>query len=79
MVRASGWLGNGGANGVASASAADNVLAPGNTIPVTIQVSPFGDTPGFYYLKAGYNSAPLNGEPSYWLLPLALPTSLTVS
>jgi hypothetical protein len=62
----------------ASAPLADNVLAPGDTVPVTIQVNPFGDSAGWYYLKAGYNSVPLNGERSYWLLPLALPTSLTV-
>jgi len=63
----------------APAPQADNVLASGDTVPVTIQVIPFGDTPGRYYVKAGYNSVPLNGEASYWLLPLALPTSLTVT
>ena len=63
----------------ASAPLADNILAPGGTIPVMIQVNPLGDTAGIYYLKAGYNSVPLNGKPSYWLLPLSPPTALTVT
>ncbi len=42
----------------APAAGPDNVLAPGQTLEITINVARFGDTPGIYYLKGGYNSVP---------------------
>ena len=45
-----------------------NLLAPGETLPVTIAVANFGDGPGVYAVRAGYNSVPLlHGESSNWL------------
>ena len=46
-----------------------NHLDPGQTLPVTIEVNPFGNAPGVYTITAGYNTdPPLDTEvPSYWL------------
>jgi hypothetical protein len=53
----------------ATAAGTDNLLAPGQTMPVTIDVNPFGDAAGVYTIRAGYNTAPTQdaGGPAYWL------------
>jgi hypothetical protein len=64
----------------APAAGTDNLLAPGQTLPVTIDVNSFGPAPGFYTLKAGYNSAPTpNTAPSYWLTLFYPSASVTVT
>jgi hypothetical protein len=72
-----------GASGYYPAPAAgtDNLLAPGQTMPVTVEVDPFGTAPGFYTVKAGYNSVPTPdaGGPSYWLTLFYPSASVTVT
>ena len=65
----------------APAAGPDNVLAPGQALEITIDVAQFGDTPGFYYLKAGYNSVPTQdaGGPSYWLTLFYPAASVTLT
>ena len=61
----------------ATAAGPNNLLAPGETLQVTIDVRRFGDAPGVYALRAGYNSVPLNAESPDWLtlfFPAALVT-----
>ena len=51
----------------ATAAGPDNLLAPGQTMAVAIEIDKFGDTPGIYALRAGYNSVPaLTAESSDW-------------
>ena len=61
--------------------ATDNILQPGQTQPAAIDVTPFGDAPGSYYIKAGYCSVPVpdEGEHSYWLTFLYPPASMKVT
>lgn len=61
----------------ATAAGPNNPLAPGETLQVTIEVRRFGDAPGVYALRTGYNSVPLNAESPAWLtlfFPAALVT-----
>jgi hypothetical protein len=46
-----------------------NVLAPGESLAVTVDVAKFGNTPGFYYLQAVINTVPTAdvGEPTAWM------------
>ncbi len=60
------------------AAQSDNLLAPGQTLAVTINVGGWGNQVGTFVLSAGYNSVPLNAETSNWLKPLYPPTSQTV-
>jgi hypothetical protein len=46
---------------------------------VTIDVAKFGDGPGVYALRAGYNSVPLNAESSDWLTLFFPAASVTVT
>ena len=53
----------------AAAAEPDNLLPPGQTLTVTIDVDNFGDEPGAYAITAGYNTVPLaNAESSEWLM-----------
>jgi hypothetical protein len=63
----------------ATAAEPDNLLAPGQTLAVTIDVGKFGDGPGVYALRAGYNSVPLNAESSDWLTLFFPAASVTVT
>lgn len=53
----------------ATAAGTANLLAPGQTLSVTIDVNPFGDAAGVYTVRAGYSTVPTHdtGGPSYWL------------
>jgi len=63
-----------------SGSAADNILQPGQTQPVAIDVVQFGDTPGFYFVKTGYNSVPtLSTAQSWWLTFFYPPAAMKVT
>jgi hypothetical protein len=62
----------------ANAAGPDNLLTPGQTLMVTIDVDKFGDIPGVYTVKAGYNSVPLSGESSDWLTLFFPPALVTV-
>lgn len=49
-------------------SAAFVLLAPGESLPVTIDINNLGPLAGVYALRAGNNSVPLtNSESSQWL------------
>jgi hypothetical protein len=63
----------------ATAAEPDNLLGPGQTLAVTIDVDKFGDVPGAYALRAGYNSVPLNDESSDWLTLFFPAASVTVT
>jgi hypothetical protein len=63
----------------ATAAGPDNLLAPGQTLAVTIDVYKFGDVPGAYALRAGYNSVPLNAESLNWLTLFFPAASVTVT
>ena len=63
----------------ATAAGTDNLLAPGQAVAVTIDIDKFGDVPGIYALRAGYNSVPLNAESSDWLTLFSLAASVTVT
>jgi hypothetical protein len=64
----------------ATAAEADNLLAPGQTLPVTINVANFGDAPGVYAVRAGYNSVHLlPAESSNWLTLFFPGASVTVT
>lgn len=63
----------------ATAAGPDHLLAPGQTLAVTIDVDKFGDGPGGYAFRAGYNSVPLNAESSDWLTLFFPAASVTVT
>ena len=64
-----------------TAAGTDNLLAPGQTMPMTVDVNPFGDAAGVYTVKAGYNSVPTPaaGGRSYWLTLFYPSASVTVT
>jgi hypothetical protein len=63
----------------ATAAAPDNLLAPGQTQAVMIDVGKFGSGGGVFALRAGYNSVPLNAESSEWLTLFFPAASVTVT
>jgi hypothetical protein len=63
----------------AMAAEPDNLLAPGETQAVVIDIGKFGSARGVYALRAGYNSVPLNAESSEWLTLFFPAASVTVT
>jgi hypothetical protein len=63
----------------ATAAGPDNLLAPGQTLAVTIDLNKVGDVPGVYALRAGYNSVALKAESSEWLSLFFPAASVTVT
>jgi len=71
--------GSAGVDDVAAA-AGDNVLAPGETLPVTLDIDPFGDGPGVYAVRAGYHSVPaMDTVSSEWLTLFFPAATVTVA